>query len=177
VGLGAVQIGKRLGARVIAAASSADKLETCRRHGADDLVDYSRENLKERVKALTGGAGANVVFDPVGGPYTEQALRASARNGRVLVIGFTAGEIPRIPTNLVLLKECSIVGVFWGVNMMHDPVNGRAQLEEILGWVCDGSLRPLVRERLPLARAVEGLREIEERRATGRIVVVTDTEP
>src|SRR5579871_985494 len=112
VGLAAVQIGKRMGARVIAAASTQEKLETCKAAGADLLVDYAREDLKERVKALTGGAGANVVFDPVGGAFTEAALRATAWEGRLLVIGFTAGDIPRIPTNLVLLKGCALVGVY-----------------------------------------------------------------
>ncbi|HTQ48764.1 MAG TPA: NADPH:quinone oxidoreductase family protein [Polyangiaceae bacterium] len=176
VGLGAVQIGKRLGARVIAAASTAEKLETARKHGADLLVNYATEDLKERVKSLTDGQGADVVFDPVGGPYTEQALRATARKGRVLIVGFTAGEIPRIPTNLVLLKDASLVGVFWGVNMMHDPVGGRAQLQEILGWVKDGSLRPFIQAKYPLPRGVEALRELEQRRAQGRIVVVVGGE-
>jgi NADPH2:quinone reductase len=171
VGLGAVQIGKKLGARVIAAASTAEKLETARKHGADLLVNYATEDLKERVKSLTDGRGADVVFDPVGGPYTEQALRATARKGRVLIVGFTAGEIPRIPTNLVLLKDAALVGVFWGVNMMHDPVGGRAQLQEILGWVKDGSLRPYIQAKYPLSAGVEALRQIEQRRAQGRIVV------
>jgi NADPH:quinone reductase len=172
VGLAAVQIGKRLGARVIAAASTAEKLETARKHGADLLVNYATEDLKERVKSMTDGRGADVVFDPVGGPYTEQALRATARKGRVLIVGFTAGEIPRIPTNLVLLKDAALVGVFWGVNMMHDPVGGRAQLQEILGWVKDGSLRPFIQAKYPLSKGVEALRELEQRRAQGRIVVV-----
>ncbi len=176
VGLAAVQIGKRLGARVIAAASTAEKLETARKHGADLLVNYATEDLKERVKSLTDGRGVDVVYDPVGGPYTEQALRATARKGRVLIIGFTAGEIPRIPTNLVLLKDAALVGVFWGVNMMHDPVGGRAQLEEILGWVKDGSLRPMIQAKYPLARGAEALREIEQRRAQGRIVVTVGGE-
>lgn len=176
VGLAAVQIGKRLGARVIAAASTAEKLETARKHGADVLVNYATEDLKERVKALTDGRGVDVTYDPVGGPFTEQALRATARKGRVLIIGFTAGEIPRIATNLVLLKDAALVGVFWGVNMMHDPAGGRAQLQEILGWVKDGSLRPLIHAKYPLARAVEALREIEQRRAQGRIVVVVGGE-
>ena len=172
VGLAAVQIGKRMGARVIAAASSAEKLETCKRHGADLLVDYAREDLKERVKALTGGAGADVVYDPVGGPFTEAALRATAWEGRLLVLGFAAGDIPRVPTNLVLLKGCSIVGVFWGMAMVRDPARGRAQLEEILAWAKDGSLRPHVHAKVPLARALDALREVEQRRVRGKIVVV-----
>ena len=172
VGLSAVQIGKRMGARVIAAASSAEKLQTCKEHGADDLIDYSREDLKERVKALTGGAGADVVYDPVGGSYTEAALRATAWNGRLLVIGFAGGEIPRVPTNLTLLKGCSIVGVFWGMAMMREPARGRAQLEEMLGWMRDGSLQLHVHARYPLDRALDALRDIERRKVQGKAGVV-----
>jgi NADPH2:quinone reductase len=176
VGLAAVQLGKRMGARVIAAASNAEKLETCKRHGADALIDYSHEDLKERVKALTGGAGADVVYDPVGGAFTESALRATAWNGRFLVIGFAGGDIPRIPTNLVLLKGCSLVGVFWGMAMMRNHAHGRAQLEEILGWVKDGSLRPQVHARYPLDHALDALRDIEHRRVQGKAVVVVGAE-
>ncbi|HLK36417.1 MAG TPA: NADPH:quinone oxidoreductase family protein [Polyangiaceae bacterium] len=176
VGLAAVQIGKRMGAKVIAAASNPDKLETCKRHGADALIDYSREDLKERVKALTGGAGADVIYDPVGGAYTEAALRATAWNGRFLVIGFAGGDIPRVPTNLVLLKGCSLVGVFWGMAMMRDPAHGRGQLQEILGWVKDGSLKPQVHARYPLDRALDALSDIEHRRVQGKAVVVVGGE-
>jgi NADPH2:quinone reductase len=172
VGLSAVQIGKRMGARVIAAASSAEKLDVCRHHGADELIDYSREDLKERVKVLTGGAGADVVYDPVGGPYTEAALRATAWEGRLLVIGFAAGDIPRVPTNLTLLKGCSIVGVFWGMAMAREPARGKAQLQELLGWAKDGSLKPHVHARYPLERALDALRDIEQRRVRGKAVVV-----
>jgi NADPH:quinone reductase len=172
VGLSAVQIGKRMGARVIAAASSAEKLEVCRHHGADEVIDYAREDLKERVKTLTGGAGADVVYDPVGGPFTEAALRATAWEGRFLVIGFAAGDIPRIPTNLTLLKGCSIVGVFWGMAMAREPVRGRSQLIELLGWAKDGSLKPHVHARYPLERALDALRDIEQRRVRGKAVVV-----
>ncbi|MGH7437683.1 MAG: NADPH:quinone oxidoreductase family protein, partial [Polyangiaceae bacterium] len=143
-GLSAVQIGKRMGARVIAAASSDEKLATCKAQGADLAINYAKEDLKERVKTLTGGAGADVVYDPVGGAFTEAALRATAWNGRFLVIGFTAGEIPRVPTNLTLLKGCSIIGVFWGMFMAREPAKGRAQLEEILAWAKEGSLKPHV---------------------------------
>jgi NADPH2:quinone reductase len=172
VGLAAVQIGKRMGARVIAAASSAEKLDTCKRHGADLTIDYAREDIKERAKALTGGAGVDVVYDPVGGAYTEPALRATAFGGRLLVVGFTSGEIPRVPTNLVLLKGCAMVGVFWGMAFARDPVHGRSQVEEVLGWVKDGSLRPHVHATFPLERAVEALRAVEERRVQGKAVVV-----
>ncbi len=172
-GLSAVQIGKRMGARVIAAASSDEKLETCRAHGADQVVNYAREDLKERVKALTGGAGVDVVYDPVGGAYTEQALRATGWNGRFLVIGFTAGEIPRIPTNLTLLKGCSVIGVFWGMFMARNPAQGRAQLEEIMAWAADGSLKPRVHATYPLERALDALVDMDQRRVQGKAVVVT----
>jgi NADPH2:quinone reductase len=176
VGLAAVQIGKRMGARVIAAASSPEKLETCKHQGADLLVDYAHENLKDRVKALTDGAGADVVYDPVGGPYTEAALRATAQGGRVLVIGFAAGDIPRIPTNLILLKGCAIVGVFWGMAWARDPVRLRGQIDEILAWVKDGSLRPHVHATYPLSRAIDALRDVEQRRVQGKAVVVVGNE-
>jgi NADPH2:quinone reductase len=172
VGLSAVQIGKRMGARVIAAASSPEKLAICKENGADEVIDYAREDLKERVKALTNGAGADVVYDPIGGPYTEPALRATAWEGRFLVIGFAAGDIPRIPTNLTLLKGCSIVGVFWGMAMMRDPVRGRGQLRELLAWASDGSLKPHVHARYPLERALEALKDVEARRVRGKAVVV-----
>jgi NADPH2:quinone reductase len=177
VGLAAVQIGKRMGARVVAAASSAEKLEVCKASGADAVVDYAHEDLKERVKALTGGAGADVVYDPVGGPYTEAALRATAWQGRLLVIGFAAGDIPRVPTNLALLKGCSIVGVFWGMALMKEPARLRGQIEELLGWVADGSLRPHVHATYPLERAVDALRDLQERRVRGKAVVVSGGTP
>jgi NADPH2:quinone reductase len=172
VGLAAVQLGKRMGARVIAAASSAEKLETCKRSGADLLVNYTTEDLKDRVKAFTNGAGADVVYDPVGGPHTEAALRATAWNGRVLVIGFATGDIPRVPTNLVLLKGCSLVGVFWGMALMRNPAPLMTQLAEILGWLEDGSLRPHVHATYPLDHALDALREVQQRRVQGKVVVV-----
>jgi NADPH2:quinone reductase len=176
VGLSAVQIGKRMGARVIAAASSPEKLEICKQNGADEVIDYGREDLKDRVKALTGGAGADVVYDPVGGAYTEPALRATAWEGRFLVIGFAAGDIPRVPTNLTLLKGCSIVGVFWGMAMMRQPVRGRGQLRELLEWAADGSLKPHVHARYPLERALDALKDIEKRRVQGKAVVVVGSD-
>ena len=176
VGLSAVQIGKRMGARVIAAASSPEKLEICKQNGADEVIDYGREDLKDRVKALTSGAGADVVYDPVGGAYTEPALRATAWEGRFLVIGFAAGDIPRVPTNLTLLKGCSIVGVFWGMAMMRQPVRGRGQLRELLEWAADGSLKPHIHARYPLERALDALKDIEKRRVQGKAVVVVGSD-
>jgi NADPH2:quinone reductase len=174
VGLSAVQIGKRMGAHVIAAASSPDKLATCKSHGADELIDYSREDLKERVKSLTKGSGVDVVYDPVGGIHTEPALRATAWGGRLLVIGFAGGDIPRVPTNLVLLKGSALVGVFWGMFMAREPARGRAQLEEILGWAKEGTLKPHIHARYPLERALDALRDVEQRRVQGKAVVVPE---
>ena len=172
VGLAAVEMGKQLGARVIAAASSAAKLELCKQYGADAGIDYSREDLKQRVKELTGGNGAYVVYDPVGGAYTEAALRATAWNGRYLVIGFAAGEIPKIPANLFLLKGAAMVGVFFGQFMMREPARARAELTEILTQIRDGKLRPHISARYPLAEAPRALDDIANRRAQGKIVLL-----
>jgi NADPH2:quinone reductase len=172
VGLAAVELGHVMGARVIAAASNEEKLAVCREHGADDTIDYSRENLKDRIRALTGGRGADVVYDPVGGAYAEPALRSMAWEGRFLVIGFAAGDIPRVPLNLVLLKGCQIVGVFWGAFTGREPERNRANIAELFRWFMEGKLRPYVSSTYPLARAGEALKEISERRAKGKIVVV-----
>lgn len=171
VGLAAVQLGKLLGARVIAAASSAEKLETCRRSGADLGIDYSTEDLKERVKVLTGGVGADVIYDPVGGRYTEAALRATAWNGRLLVIGFAAGEIPKIPINLTLLKGASIVGVFWGQFTMREPARAHAQFTQLLEWVREGKLAPHLHTTLPLSEAATALRLLLDRKVQGKVVL------
>ncbi len=172
VGLAAVELGKLLGARVLAAASSADKLALCRAHGADELIDYSREDLKERVKALTGGAGVDVIYDPVGGSYAEPALRAIGWQGRYLVIGFAAGEIPRIPLNLTLLKGCQIVGVFWGQFAMRESARNRANCEQLLRWVAEGKLAPHIDEALPFDRAAEALTRLEARQVKGKLLLV-----
>jgi NADPH2:quinone reductase len=173
VGLSAIEIGKILGARVIAAASSQEKLEVCREHGADDLINYATEDLKERLKELTNGKGADVVYDPVGGSYSEVALRGTAWNGRYLVIGFTAGEIPRIPLNLPLLKGCSIVGVFWGAFTAHDPSANRRNLLELLGWLKEGKLKPYISATYPLEGAAQALQEIIARKVKGKVVLLT----
>jgi NADPH2:quinone reductase len=172
VGIAAVQLGKLMGARVIAAASSAEKLETCKREGADLVVDYSKEELKERVKALTGGAGADVIYEAVGGPYSEPALRAAAWNGRLLVIGFAAGEIPKIPLNLTLLKGASIVGVFWGQFTMREPARATAQFRQLYEWVRDGKLAPHIHATPPLAEAAAAMRTLLDRKVQGKIVLV-----
>jgi NADPH2:quinone reductase len=171
VGTAAIELGKLLGARVIAAASSDEKIAFCKEHGADEGINYAREDLKERTKALTGGAGANVICDPVGGAYSEQALRAIAWEGRYLVVGFAAGDIPKIPLNLVLLKSCQIVGVFWGAFAMRDPAKNRANAARILRWVAEGKLRPHIDATLPFARAQEALERMARRDVKGKLVL------
>lgn len=171
VGTAAIEIGKRLGAKVIAAASSEDKLAHCREHGTDATIDYSKEDLKERAKALSGG-GVDVVYDPVGGDFTEAALRAIAWEGRYLIVGFAAGPIPKIPANLVLLKGCQIVGVFWGAFAQRDPARNAANAERVLGWLANGELRPHVDAVLPFERAAEALERLARREVKGKLVLV-----
>jgi NADPH2:quinone reductase len=171
VGLAAIEIGKILGARVIACASTDDKLAVCRAHGADETINYATEDLRERIKALTGSNGADVVYDPVGGSYTELALRSIAWRGRLLVVGFAAGEIPKIPLNLTLLKGCSIVGVFWGAFVGRERARHRANVEELMQWWQEGRLHPHVSNTYPLERASEAIRELADRRAKGKVVV------
>jgi NADPH2:quinone reductase len=170
VGMAAIELGKMLGARVIAAAGSEEKLAVCRQRGADELIDYNREDLKERAKELTDGAGVDVVYDCVGGDYAEAALRAIAWKGRFLVIGFTAG-IPKIPLNLALLKGCQIVGVFLGAMTAKEP-ELRAEIErELLAELAAGRLRPHVSRRYPLAAAPQALRDMLDRKVVGKVVV------
>ncbi|WP_104992543.1 NADPH:quinone oxidoreductase family protein [Deinococcus sp. NW-56] len=171
VGLAAVMIGKALGARVIAAASSEEKLALCREHGADETLNYSSEDLRERIKTLTGGRGPDVIFDPVGGNFAEAAFRSIGWGGRYLVVGFAGGGIPKLPLNLPLLKGASLVGVFWGEFARRDPRANARNLARLLGWVADGTVRPLVSGRYPLERTPEALRALLERRVTGKVVV------
>jgi NADPH2:quinone reductase len=171
-GLAAVEFGRMMGARVIAAASTDEKLAACRAVGADECINYATEDLRERLKALTGGRGVDVVYDPVGGVYTEPAVRSLAWKGRLLVIGFTAGDIPKIPLNLMLLKGCSVVGVFYGAFTQAEPQLCAANLQQLLAWVQEGKLRPVVTERHPLAAAATVLRAFIERRVVGKVVLV-----
>ena len=173
VGLSAIEIAKVMGARVIAAASTDDKLELCKQHGADEVINYSHEDIKERARALTDGAGVDVVYDPVGGDFSEPALRATGWKGRFLVIGFASGGIPRIPLNLALLKGCSIVGVFWGDFTRREYDNNQENIRELIGWLQDGKLRPHISSVYPLEQAATGLQELVERRAKGKIVLTT----
>jgi NADPH:quinone reductase len=171
VGLAAVDLGTAMGANVIAAASTDDKLEVCRERGATMTINYATEDLKTRIRELTGGVGADVVYDPVGGPYSEPALRSTAREGRFLVIGFADGEIPRVPLNLALLKGCSIVGVFWGAFVGRERQRHRENVAELLEWWKEGKLRPHVSMTYPLERASEAIRELADRKAKGKVVV------
>ena len=173
VGIAAIEIGKVLGARVIACASSDDKLAVCREHGADETVNYSTEDLRERFKTLTGGKGPDVIYDPVGGPYTEPALRSIAWRGRLLVVGFAAGDIPKIPLNLTLLKGCSIVGVFWGDFARREPARFAAAMDQLGRWHAEGRIRPHVSATFPLERAADALRLMAERKVAGKIVLTT----
>lgn len=172
VGLAAVEIGKAIGARVIACASSDDKLALCREHGADATINYTTEDLRERVKVLTGGAGADVVYDPVGGAFTEPALRSCAWRGRLLVVGFAAGEIPKIALNLPLLKGCSMVGVYWGEFTRREPGAFRDSVAHLARWYAEGKLRPHISATFPLERAAEALALLAARAAKGKIVLI-----
>lgn len=172
VGLAAIEIGKQFGARVIAAASSNEKLETCRQHGADETINYASEDMRERIKQLTNGKGVDVVYDPVGGEYSEPALRSIAWKGRFLVVGFAAGDIPRIPLNLALLKGCSIVGVFWGAFTEREPQRSAQNLSELLALLSQGKLKPHISATYPLERAPDALNDMLHRKVQGKVVIV-----
>jgi NADPH:quinone reductase len=175
-GLAAVQLAKLMGARVIAAAS-AGKLETCREAGADALVDYRQEGWREAVRNVAGNGGVDVVYDPVGGPYSEPALRSLNWGGRHLAVGFAAGEIPRIPLNLPLLKGCGILGVSYGAFAKREPDANRALVGQLLEWVLEGRLRPRVSATYPLEDAPAALEALLSRAAAGKIVLVTGPPP
>jgi len=172
VGLSAVEIGKLMGATVIAAASTDAKLDVCRARGADEIINYDREDLKERVRALTDDRGADVVYDPVGGAYTAAASRSVAWNGRYLVIGFAAGEISHIPLNLPLLKGYSIVGVYWGAFAQREPAANNANMKQLTDWIATGKLAPLISARYPLEQAVDALFAMMRREVAGKVVIV-----
>jgi NADPH2:quinone reductase len=161
-----------MGARVIAAASTDEKLALCREYGAEATINYSTEDLKARTRELTGGEGADVVYDPVGGPFSEPALRSTAWDGKFLVIGFAAGDIPKIPLNLALLRGCSIVGVFWGSFVMREPERHRANIAELVEWWRAGKLKPHTSAIHKMDQAADAFRDMAERRAMGKVVVV-----
>jgi NADPH:quinone reductase len=179
VGLSACELGKAMGARVIAGASSQEKVDLAKKHGADDGFVYphtplsrdQQKQLSEDIKRLTGGQGADVLYDPVGDDYAEPCLRAMNWNGRYLVIGFAAGNIPKVPLNLTLLKGCQIVGVFWGAATARDPKHAQDSLKAIMKMISEGSLKPYVSTHIPLARAGEAIRLLMDRKAQGKVVV------
>mmetsp|Transcript_25510 Transcript_25510/g.61458 ORF Transcript_25510/g.61458 Transcript_25510/m.61458 type:complete len:332 (+) Transcript_25510:224-1219(+) len=173
-GMAAVMLGKAMGAHVIAAASTSDKLEAARKAGADEVVQYTRENLKKRVKELTDGKGVDVVFDPVGGKFSEAAVRSMRWGGRYLIVGFAAGEIPRIPLNLLLLKTASLVGVFWGAWLQRSPAKALENMMEIQEMMQKGLLSDMVTKKYALKDAWKALDDIKRRRAVGKIVVTVD---
>ncbi len=175
VGLAAIEIGKALGARVIAAASTDDKLAVCREHGADDTINYSTEDLREGIKRTTGGKGPDVIYDPVGGGYTEPAFRSIAWRGRYLVIGFANGEIPKLPLNLPLLKGASAVGVFWGDFARREPAQHVAAMQELMRWHAEGKIRPHVSATYALAQTPQALIDMASRKVTGKIVIRTQS--
>ncbi|MGH8026431.1 MAG: NADPH:quinone oxidoreductase family protein [Pseudoxanthomonas sp.] len=172
VGLAAVEIGKLLGMRVIAAASSAGKLAAARGLGADETIDYSSEDLRERIKVSTAGRGVDVVYDPVGGDLAEPALRSVGWRGRYLVVGFAAGDIPKIPTNLLLLKGSSLVGVFWGEFVRREPALNAENMGLLFSWLRERKIHPLISQRYPLSRASEALDALLARKAIGKLVVL-----
>ncbi|MCF1252984.1 NADPH:quinone oxidoreductase family protein [Pseudomonas putida] len=172
VGLAAVEIGKAMGARVIAAASSAEKLAVAKAAGADELIDYSQANLREEIKRLTGGQGVDVIYDPVGGELFEQAVRGLAWNGRLLVVGFASGSIPQLAANLVLLKGAAVLGVFWGAFAQRQPEDNAANFHQLFAWHAEGKLKPLVSQTYPLEEAGAAIEKLGQRQAVGKLVVL-----
>jgi NADPH2:quinone reductase len=171
VGLAAVELGKLMGAQVIACASSDDKLDFAREHGADALVNYAKQDLKEELRRLTNGRGVDVVYDPVGGAYAEPALRSLAWYGRYLVVGFAAGEIPKIPLNLVLLKSCDVIGVFWGSWTERDPAGHQANMTAMVNWAAQGKLSAHVHAVYPLAETGRAIEDIAARKVMGKAIL------
>lgn len=171
VGLAAIEIGKALGARVIAAASSDKKLQVCREHGADLTINYSTQDLREAIKAATDGKGPDVVYDPVGGIYAEPVFRSIGWRGRYLVVGFANGEIPKLPWNLMLLKGASLVGVFWGEFVRREPATNQKAMQQLMGWLADGTIRPHISARYALADTAKALNDMAARKVTGKIII------
>ena len=173
VGLAAVQLGKAMGARVIAAASTQEKLDVCAANGADELINYSSEDLRARVKEITQGTGVDVIYDPVGGPLSEKALRDMSWRGRFLVVGFAVGEIPKVPLNLALLKGCSIVGVFWGDFTRREAALNEANNQELMRLFEAGKISPHIHKVYPLTQASEALNELLDKKVSGKVVLST----
>ncbi|MFZ5528401.1 MAG: NADPH:quinone oxidoreductase family protein [Pseudomonadota bacterium] len=172
VGTAAIQIAKAAGAKVIAAASSDDKLALCKTLGADEVINYSTQNLRDELKTLTGGKGPDVVYDPVGGDFTEAAFRSIAWRGRYLVIGFANGQIPSLPLNLTLLKGASVMGVFWGEFAKREPQNNAASLMQLAAWYMEGKIKPLIEHKLPMSQIKEAFTLMGSRQVRGKLVLV-----
>lgn len=172
VGLAAIEIGKALGARVIAAASSDEKLQVCREHGADLTINYSTQDLREAIKSATDGKGPDVIYDPVGGIYAEPAFRSIGWRGRYLVVGFANGDIPKLPLNLMLLKGASLVGVFWGEFARREPALNQQAMQQLMGWLADGTIRPHISARYGLADTAVALNDMAARKVTGKVVIL-----
>lgn len=172
VGLAAVELAKAAGAKVIAGASTDEKLATAIAHGADEAINYTSQSLKDRVKELTNGKGVDVIYDPVGGGLAETAFRSIGFNGRYLVIGFAAGDIPKLPLNLPLLKTASIVGVFWGAWAMREPAAHQQNMNEIIEMFVSGKIKVTVSKQIPFADFATGFADLAERRAQGKLVLV-----
>ena len=171
VGLAAVEIAKAMGAKVIAAASSAEKLAVAKAAGADELINYSETNLKDEVKRLTGGLGVDVIYDPVGGDLFDQAIRSIAWNGRLLVVGFASGRIPELAVNLCLLKGAAVLGVFWGAFAQRQPQENAANFQQLFAWYAEGKVKPLVSQVFALEQAAEAINALGQRKAVGKVVV------
>lgn len=176
VGLAAVELGKIMGATVIAAASTAEKLLVCKEKGATHLINYTEEDLKTRVKELTNGKGVDVVYDPVGDKWAEAAVRSTAWNGRYLVVGFAGGEIPKIPMNLPLLKGCAIMGVFWGRFTSEEPALSIQNIQELGMFYMQGKIKPHIYKLYPLEKGADALNDLMNRKVTGKAVVITCSE-
>ncbi len=172
VGTAAIQIAKAMGAKVIAAASSDDKCVLCKSIGADETINYQTEDLRERIKTLTDGKGADVIYDPVGGAYTEPAFRSIGWRGRYLVVGFAAGPIPALPFNLMLLKGASVVGVFWGDFAKKEPKANAAMMVELATWYAQGKIKPVIDRTLPMAQLKEAFAYMSSRAVMGKLVMV-----
>jgi NADPH2:quinone reductase len=171
VGLAAVEIGKQMKATVIAAASSAEKLNAAKNAGADHLIDYSQQDLRNALKDIVGKKGVDVVYDPVGGNMFEAALRSTAWGGRVLVVGFASGDIPKVPVNLALLKGCSIVGVFWGAFRLNYTKEDNENFKQLFAWYAQGKLKPLTSKTYTLNDSALALNDIKNRKAIGKLTI------
>jgi NADPH2:quinone reductase len=173
VGLSAIQLGKAMGAKVIAAASNAEKLSVCQENGADHLINYAQDDLRQSVKEITEGRGVDVIYDPVGGSFSEKALRDMSWGGRFLVVGFAAGEIPKVPLNIPLLKGCSILGVFWGEFTKREPEANKQNNKELMNLFDQGKISPHLHRVYPLEKAGEALNELLQKRVIGKVVLST----